>query len=484
MHPRILQRASRTALLSLFFLLPAAAQQDVRTEVDAVFADVARPGSPGCALGVYQDAKILYAKGYGLASIELNAPITPQSVFDIGSTSKQFTVASILLLERRGQLSIHDDIRKFIPEVPAYGPKITLLHLMNHTSGLRDYLTLFQLAGINTDSVTTDQDALGVISRQKALNFAPGSDYLYSNSGFFLLSLVVKRVSGKTLREFAAENIFQPLGMMHTAYREDHTALVPNRALAYDPAGKEGYKLDVSYFEQTGDGAVHTSVEDLLKWDENFYTAQIGGQEFLAEIQTQAVLNSGKTLPYAKGLVIGVYRGLRTVSHAGSWGGYRAQLLRFPDRHFSVACLCNLATANPDKRALQVAEVYLRGLMKAAEKEPQEEAKEPLKPEITLSAQELDAYAGDYASAELGVLYRLAVVQNKARLQEILDLAGIPRTAPLPGAALRAVAPGEFEMNAEAPLAFHFSRSAAGAVTGFTLDAGRTKGMTFLRNDR
>src|SRR6266849_4969771 len=203
--------------------------------VDEVFSDLAKPGSPGCALGVYRDGKIIYAKGYGLANIEQNVPITPQSVFDIGSTSKQFTAASILLLEKQGKLSVNDDVRKYVPELPDYGQKITILQLLNHTSGLRDYLTLMELAGINTDSVTTDEDALALITRQKALNVVPGSDWLYSNTGFFLLSVIVKRVSGKTLREFAAENIFSPLSMTHTQYRDDHTSVVPSRAMAYDP---------------------------------------------------------------------------------------------------------------------------------------------------------------------------------------------------------------------------------------------------------
>src|SRR5580692_10180085 len=246
--------------------------QKMEAAVDEVFEDLTAPGSPGCALGVYRDGQMIYAKGYGLANVEDSVPITPKSVFDIGSTSKQFTAASILLLEKQGKLSVNDDVRKYIPELPDYGPQITILHLLNHTSGLRDYLTLMDLAGINTDSVTTDEDALEIITRQKALNFAPGSDWLYSNTGFFLLSVIVKRVSGKTLREFAAENIFIPLGMSHTQFRDDHKALIPNRAMAYDPKElKDGYTLDVSYFEQTGDGAVHTSVEDLLKWDENFY---------------------------------------------------------------------------------------------------------------------------------------------------------------------------------------------------------------------
>ena len=267
-------KISMLAGLSLFFGLVnlpnafAANDPPEAKQVDAVFADLVKPGSPGCALAIARGGKIVYAKGYGLANLEQEVPITPRTVFDIGSTSKQFTASSILLLEKEGKLSVDDDVRKYIPELPDYGKKITILNLLNHTSGIRDYLTLFELAGVYVDSVTTDEDALAIITRQKSLNFAPGSEYLYSNSGYFLLSVIVKRVSGKSLPEFAAKNIFTPLGMTQTLYRDKHTQLVPNRALAYDAneAGT-GFSFNVSYFEQTGDGAVHTYVEDILKWD-------------------------------------------------------------------------------------------------------------------------------------------------------------------------------------------------------------------------
>jgi CubicO group peptidase (beta-lactamase class C family) len=543
--------------------------------VNTLFAEYAKTGSPGCALGVYRDGKIIYTKGYGLANIEENVAITPQSVFDIGSTSKQFTAASILLLEKQGKLSINDDIRKYIPELPDYGQKITILNLLNHTSGLRDYLVLMELAGINTDSVTTDDDALQLIARQKALNFAPGSDWLYSNTGFFLLSVIVKRVSGKTLREFATENIFTPLGMTHTQYRDDHTSLISNRAMAYDANEKhDGFTLDVSYFEQTGDGAVHTSVEDLIKWDENFYSARIGGKEFLAELQEHGKLNSGKVLDYAKGLFLIDYRGLPTVSHGGAWGGYRAELLRFPEQHFSVACLCNLGNANPSKRAHDVADIYLSSLMKPVERvgngaggsaaagislkdeqlqvlagtyrdvkgtlarvfvrnhrlmgelfgqrvelratsstefvptslpvdvklvfEPgsggtpkkmriagEEEVAGVYEgiPDYAPTATELAAYAGDFASEELGVSFRLGMVENKLKLVSMLDPAGFRRSGGIPLNELRPALMDEFEISGT-PVTLHFKRDASHTVTGFTLDAGRTRGMIFTRRDR
>jgi len=480
-------RRASSALTAVLCLLCAAGAGHAATSdeksaaaVDEVFSDLTKPGSPGCALAIYRDSKIIYARGYGLANIEENVAITPQSVFDIGSTSKQFTAASILLLEKQGKLSVNDDVRKFIPELPNYGQKVTILQLLNHTSGLRDYLTLFELAGINIDSVTTDADALALITRQKTLNFAPGSDWLYSNTGFFLLSVIVQRASGKTLREFAADNIFAPLEMTHTQYRDNHAALIANRALAYDEQeDKSGYKLNVSYFEQTGDGAVHTSVEDLQKWDENFYSPRVGGKEFLAELQELGKLSNGKVLDYAKGLRLADYRGLHTVSHGGSWGGYRAELLRFPDQHFSVACLCNVGNAGPSRRARQVADVYLGSLMKPRENKSQEsESKE--KSEVTISADQLKNYSGEYWSEELGVIYRLGVTDGRIKVLSVVDASGSPRVNNFSADALRAVGSDEFEAG-KSGVTFHFQRDAKQTASAFSLDAGRTKGIVFQR---
>ena len=458
----------------------ADAQDRTTKAADEVFADLNKAGSPGCALAVARGGKIIYEKGYGLANIEEGVAITPRTVFDIGSTSKQFTAASILLLEKQGKFSLQDDIRKYIPEIPDYGHKVTILHLLNHSSGLRDYLTLFELAGVNIDSVTTDDDALAVIARQKALNFEPGSDFLYSNSGFFLLSVIVKRVSGKPLSEFAAENIFEPLEMKQTLFRNEHTQLVANRALAYDPKDGGGYTLNVSYFEQTGDGAVHTSAEDLLKWDENFYSGKVGGTEFLKEIQEPGKLNSGKTLEYAKGLFVGMYRGLRFVDHGGSWGGYRAQLLRFPEQHFSVVCLCNLANANPEKRAHQVADIFLASEMKEPKPAPQtERAKREKKETVSIAAGNLSAYGGNFHSDELNATYKFGISDGKLILQSIQSGDSFIHSSQ--HIDLRPVGKDIFAVDEEG-LQFTFARDAKGEVSGFQLDAGRTKGLVFQRN--
>jgi CubicO group peptidase (beta-lactamase class C family) len=485
-------RTGRRALALIMWMFPGWAVARANdstpkaTAIDAIFQDLTKPGSPGCALGIYRDGAIIYAKGYGLANVEENVAITPHTVFDVASMSKQFTAASILLLQKEGKLSLSDDIRKYIPELPDYGHSITILNLLNHTSGLRDYLSLMELQGINTDSVTTAEDALALIVRQKSLNFSTGSEWMYSNTGFFLLSVIVKRVSGETLRDFAADNIFRPVGMTHTEYRQDHTALIAYRALAYDPRpDKSGYVLDISYFEQTGDGAVHTSVEDLARWDENFYTAGVGGADIVRDLQQTAVLTNGKVLTYAKGLVVSEYRGLRTVSHSGSWGGYRGQLLRFPDQHFSVACLCNVGNANPSKRSTQVADLYLAGVMKkprkATEAEDQNDEDVPKsKVPVTAPREQWEKFPGDYWSEELGVTYRLALSGDNLRLVGVLDSSGLPRFTNFTSAALEPSKKDEFALGSEGSTLI-FQRDSSSQVTGFIVNAEGSIGVGFIR---
>lgn len=451
--------------------------------VDEVFADFVKPGSPGCSVAVAKDGKLLFEKGYGLGNIEQNVRLTPQTVFDIGSTSKQFSAASILLLEKQGKLSVNDEIYKYVPELPDYGKPITILNLLNHTSGLRDYLALFELAGYNVDSVTTDEEALALVARQKALNFDPGTQWYYSNTGFFLLSTIVKRVSGQTLREFAAVNIFGPLQMNNTMFRDSHTLLIPNRALAYDPIEKgKGYTMNVSYFEQTGDGAVHTTVEDLLKWDENFYSGKVGGKEFLAELQLPGKLNSGKTLDYAKGLFVGTYRGLPVVRHGGAWGGYRAELLRFPEQHFSVVTLCNVSNGDPETHADRVADIFLASQLKEKEKPQADPEEKKPRTEVPLSADALKSYAGDYWSEELGVHYRLGADGGKLRFEGIYGAEGVPRSSDWKGASLIPVAVDEFEFEPARFIVFTFQPKDKGAASGFTLGAGRSTGINFVRS--
>lgn len=340
----------------------AADPQDLAASVDAVFAEYAKPGSPGCSLAVVSDGRIVYEKGYGLANVEHGVPIVPrQTVFDIGSTSKQFTAASILLLAQEGKLSLDDDVRKTLPELPDYGTPVTIRHLLHHTSGLRDYINVMVMGSINFEDHTTADDALAAIVRQKTLDFPPGSEHSYSNSGYFLLSLIVERVSGKSLREFAQERIFAPLGMSNTRFLDDHTAVIPHRASSYAPHPAGGFGIQAANWEQTGDGAVQTTAEDLAKWDQNFYDPKVGGPWLIEQLQTTGQLNDGEKIGYARGLGVDEYRGLRRVAHGGGWAGFRAEMVRFPDQKFSVITLCNLGSVNPSALAQQVSDLYLAG---------------------------------------------------------------------------------------------------------------------------
>ena len=361
----------RRALASCLLLVaaPALAANPSPESVDQVFADYGKDG-PGCALAVVRDGAIVLAKGYGLASLEHGVPITPQTVFDIGSTSKQITAASILLLAQDGKLSLDDDVRKHIPEIPDYGTPVTLRHLLHHTSGVRDYIALLGLGGISFEDVATDGDALTAIARQKSLDFKPGDEHSYSNSGYFLLSLVVKRVSGKTLREFAQERIFTPLGMTSTQILDDHARVIPRRAASYVPGPDGGFRTAASNWEQTGDGAVQTTVEDLAKWDRNFYDPKVGGPALVEQLQETGVLNDGSRIPYARGLVVDEHRGLRRVQHGGAWAGFLANLIRFPGERLSVITLCNRGDVDPTGLAMQVAELYLADRMQPAAPEP------------------------------------------------------------------------------------------------------------------
>jgi CubicO group peptidase (beta-lactamase class C family) len=354
-----------TTLLTIFFATaPLHAQvTPPNPAVDAIFAEWDSGTSPGCALGVYRDGRIIYARGYGMADLERRVPITPHTVFDLGSTAKQFAAASIALLAQDGRLSLDDDVRRHIPELPQYERPITIRHMLHHTSGLRDYIGLLTMGGHSIDGVTTPEHALDAIVRQKQLNFAPGDDHLYSNSGYFLLSVIVERVAGESLRDFAHRRIFEPLGMSRTHYLGSYNDVVPDRALAYSPLAGGGMRTDMSRWLQLGDGAVFTTVEELLHWDNNFYDPKVGGTALLDALHQRGRLTSGDSINYALGLGHSRYRGLRTVSHGGAWGGYRAELVRFPEQRFSVATLCNLATISPTSLAQRVADVFLADVL-------------------------------------------------------------------------------------------------------------------------
>ncbi len=416
MNPlRTLLLCSALALALAYTTATAQALDDsLKAAVDSVFIDYNRTDAPGCALGIYDEGDILYAKGYGMADLEGNVPITSRTVFDIASVSKQFTAASLILLEHKGKLSLEDDVRDYIPELPDYGETITLRQLVVHTSGLRDYIGLMQMVGVHINDVTTGEDAFDYIVRQKALNFEPGDEHLYSNSGYLLAAFIVERVSGLTLREFARKHIFEPLGMRHTTYIDDHTEIKPFRATGYGLTESGAFRRAVSNWEQNGDGAVFTTVEDLARWDRNFVEPSVGGEGFSSELMRPGVLANGDTLSYAHGLSHGQHRGFETIGHGGSWGGYRAHFLRVPSEGLSVAILCNVASANPGALAREVVDVVLAPDVDEADRE--EESPEP----VAISQEEMERIAGRYRSSEHGE-YRSIVLEDEQLYYEQRD---------------------------------------------------------------
>jgi CubicO group peptidase (beta-lactamase class C family) len=340
-------------------------QPEASAQVDRLFAEWDKPGSPGCALAIMSDGHIIYERGYGIADLDHDVKITPTTVFHVASMSKQFTAASVLMLAQEGKLSLDDPATKYVPELPEFGVPITLRHLLHHTSGLRDQWELLGLAGWRYSlDLITDADVLAVLSRQKALNFPPGSQFLYSNTGFTLLAQVVKHVSGQSFRSFTSGRIFLPLGMSHSHFRDDHAEIVKDMAYGYAPHHGD-FGLSVTNFDTVGATSLLTTVEDLARWDENFYAARVGGEALVRQMQERGSLNDGTQLGYAAGLEIGKYRGLNIVYHAGADAGYRADLVRFPDQHFSVAVLCNLATINPSALSRRIADIYLAPVLGA-----------------------------------------------------------------------------------------------------------------------
>jgi len=359
------------ALAAAAGALIAADSDDEKTrQVDALFERWDRSDSPGCSLGIVLEGRLVYEHGYGMANLEHGIPIKPETVFRIASVSKQFTAMSALLLEQDGALSLNDDIRKYLPAMPDYGRPISIRHLIQHSSGIRDYEGITSLLGIADEDTYIEQEILELLARQRALNFAPGDRYLYSNSGYLLLGEIVERVSGKTLRQFVAERIFEPLEMRASLIRDDHTEMVENRASGYAPREAGGFRIAHSYYDMVGDGSVFTTVRDLFRWDQNFYHHEIGGEDIAAYQHETLVLNDGRKMSYAAGLEIGEYGGLRFVAHSGSWVGFKAQLLRFPEQRFSVICLCNDESANPTALTLRIADLYLADRFETAVNRP------------------------------------------------------------------------------------------------------------------
>ncbi|MFK8011295.1 MAG: serine hydrolase domain-containing protein [Marinicellaceae bacterium] len=357
-------------LLALSFMVLAdtnTLSKEQRLAVDEIFSDWEKSDTPGCALGIIKDGQLIYARGYGMANLEYNLPNNSKSVFRIGSTSKQFTAASIVLLAEKKQLNLDDTLHTFFPDFPDYAKNITVRHLLNHTSGIRDYLTLSYLKGLQEDDFYTDKDVMRWLINQSELNFEPGEEYVYSNSGYWLLGQIVNQVAEMSMADFAKQEIFKPLGMDNTHFHNDHTQIVKNRASGYVPNDKDGFQISMTTLEMIGDGGIFTTIEDIKKWDDAYYKSETLSQAFWKIMTQTGKLNNGEDIDYASGLLISQHKGLNTVSHGGAFVGFRAELLRFPDQKLSVAIFANRGDANPSSMAYQVADVFLSDQYEAKE---------------------------------------------------------------------------------------------------------------------
>ncbi|MBW3534273.1 MAG: beta-lactamase family protein [Gemmatimonadetes bacterium] len=379
-------------------------------QVDSVFAGIGGSEAPGCAVGVSVDGRPVLERAYGMADLEHGVVNTPASRFEAGSVSKQFTAAAVILLALEGKLSLDDDVRTHFPELPDYGETVTVRHLLNHTSGLRDWGSVASLGGWpRTTRVHTHEHVLDILSRQRSLNYPPGRHYSYTNSGYNLQAMLVERVSGMPFAEFSRERIFEPLGLTRTEWRDDFTRVVEDRAVAYEPAPGGGWRMDMPFEDVHGNGGLLTTVGDLLAWTESLETGALAGPALVEEMHRQGVLTDGRTIDYASGLVVSDYRDLPLVRHSGSTAGYRAYLARFPEERVGVAVLCNAADAGAGGLLHGVADLALAGALGPEAGEPEG---------VALPASALAAREGTYRNTRTHEALRLSAADGGLRIDD------------------------------------------------------------------
>jgi CubicO group peptidase (beta-lactamase class C family) len=446
--------------------------------VDAVFAEWDQPGGPGCALAVAQDGDFIYTRGYGYANLDYDIPVTPQTIFDVASVTKQFVAASLTMLALDGELSLDDDVREWLPELPAYDTPITLQHMIYHTSGLRDYLNLFPLAGRGHYYPISHPQILDMMSRQRALNFPAGDRYEYSNTAYMLLAQVVERASGQTLGEFAQERIFDPLGMSGSLMYDNYERIIPGRATGYDRLDDGRVLMVHNYnFDVAGDGQMYTTVEDLLRWDNYLHGAEKPAVH--EQMLTVGRLNNGESTGYAQGIRVSEYRGLATVQHTGSSWGSRSVLMRFVEPGLSISVACNDGNSSPMLLAREVADILLADRLGPVEAPADdEEEHKPAGDPFELSSEALSSFAGTFFSEELDATYRIALAGDVLQVR-------IEQEPPL---AVRPLADDRFEIGFrdqaywDQPMAtMDFQRNDDGAISGFLLSSGSEKHIGFAK---
>jgi CubicO group peptidase (beta-lactamase class C family) len=379
--------------------------------IAAIMAEAVKSGEPGCTVGVLQGGALTHARAFGLADLKRGKALDTHSVFNLASVSKQFTAFALLLLEQDGKLKLDDPVVKYLPELSASAEGVTLRHLVHHTGGLRDYIELLTMKGREDADGATIHEAVQALARQTAPNEAPGVEFDYSNTGYFLLGVVIARVSGQSLADFSRQRVFEPLGMKNTSIVDRYPAAIPALARGYARSG-DGFEIDETGWEQVGDGQVHSDLHDLALWDENFYSARLGGRELVDRMYEVGLLNSGEPTGYAAGLNVSESRGLRWVTHGGSWVGYRSSIVRVPSEHFSTIVLCNRAELDAGDYARRIADSFLAARL--GPPEPEEPEEEPQAVAEEWAPADPAHYAGAYFSEEANA--RCVIDQRGPRL--------------------------------------------------------------------
>jgi len=395
-------------------LTAQSATRDLTPLTKTVFARWDSTTGPGCAVGVDRAGQPRYTRAFGEADLEYDIPNKPSTIFEAGSISKQFTAAATVLLALDGKLNLEDDVRKYVPELPQYERPITIRHLLNHTSGLRDWGEIAGLAGWPRETrVHTHDHVLDILSRQRALNYPPGDKYSYTNSGYNLLAIIVSRVSGEPFAIFSRERLFKPLGLTSTQWRDDFRRVVKGRAQAYSRENGGQWELEMPFENVHGNGGLLTTVSDLLTWTAMLEHPTPTWKPMVDSMHVRGRLTNGDTISYALGLFISDYRGVHRVEHSGATAGYRAELLRFPGKGLAVAVLCNAANANPVLYASQLVDSLLPGLGPVAARP---ERPRPDSATWRPNASDLAAYVGTYYSPDVETALEVSVTNGALTL--------------------------------------------------------------------
>lgn len=446
---------------------------DAGGEIDRIFSNY-NASTPGVAVAVVKDGKMVFKKGYGTANLELDVPITTTTVFQIGSVSKQFTAFAIYLLEKQGKISLEDDVRKYIPELPAYGKTVRIKHLLAHTSGVKDQSAVMSLAGWQSGDATTTEQVIRMLSRQKELNFEPGSQYLYSNSGYTLLAEIVRRTSGQSFAAYTKKNIFEPLGMNDTQFYDDFEKIVRNRADSYELVSGTYKKMPLNN-SVDGPSNLYTTVEDMAKWVLNFEKPVVGDAELIRRFDEPSLLDNGERVVYAvsdgnpgyhaKGQILWNERNVKRYSHGGHAAAFRSFLGRFPEQRLSVIALSNDEHYLNADTSMKIAELYLKDLQPAPVPNAAPAAN---KPTVAPNASLRD-FEGRFYNAELDTAYRAKAANGKLLLSHIRygDIA------------LSDAGKDKFSGTIGFPVQIEFVRSSNGIVTGFRISNWGAKNVKF-----